>query len=159
GRYSPAKDLSMGTAIGQCAAFPRFTAEQLACAATIGEPVRFSDGEPLFLERQRDVPMYVIRSAEVVVRESSTGAPRYLVTHQAGEFTGDVDLLTSRPIVVSAYAKGPVEAYRIPQSEVRRLLNEIPVLSDMLLEAFQTRRAVLEAGGFLGVRLIGRARS
>lgn len=149
----------MGTAIGQCAAFPRFNAEQLACAATVGELVRFADGEPLFLEHQRDVPMYVIRSGEVVVRESSSGEPREVVTHAAGEFTGDVDLLTRRPIVVSAYAKGPVEAYRIPQSEVRRLLNEIPVLSDMLLEAFQTRRAVLEAGGFLGVRLIGRARS
>jgi thioredoxin reductase (NADPH) len=149
----------MGTAMVQCAAFPRLSDEQLACAAKIGELVRFADGEPLFLEHQRDAPMYVIRSGQVVVRESSSGEPRDVVTHESGEFTGDVDLLTARPIVVSGYAKGPVEAYRIPQAEVRRLLNEIPALSDMLLDAFQKRRAVLESSGFLGVRLIGRSRS
>lgn len=149
----------IGTAIGKCAAFPRFSDEQLACVATIGELVRFADGEPLFVEHESCAPMYVIRSGEVVVRECSTGEPREVVTHGPGEFTGDVDLLTARPIIVSGYAKGPVEAYRIPQQEVRRLLNEIPALSDMLLEAFQTRRALLEASSFLGVRLIGKSRS
>ena len=37
----------------------------------------------------------------------------------------------------------------------RQLLNEIPDLSDKLLVAFQTRRELLEAAGFIGIRVIG----
>lgn len=47
----------------------------------------------------------------------------------------------------------------MPQEKVRRLLNEIPDLSEMLLDAFQLRRRLLEESGFLGVRVIGPARS
>jgi thioredoxin reductase (NADPH) len=42
---------------------------------------------------------------------------------------------------------------------VRTLLNEIPNFSEMLLDAFQMRRRLLEATGFMGVRVIGPARS
>ena len=41
------------------------------------------------------------------------------------------------------------------QSELRRVIQEIPDLSDKLLEAFQTRRIMLERSGFVGVRVFG----
>jgi thioredoxin reductase (NADPH) len=38
---------------------------------------------------------------------------------------------------------------------LRRVIQEIPDLSDKLLEAFQTRRIMLERSGFVGVRVFG----
>src|SRR5262249_37786073 len=38
---------------------------------------------------------------------------------------------------------------------LRRVIQEIPDLSDKLLEAFQTRRVMLERSGFVGVRVFG----
>jgi thioredoxin reductase (NADPH) len=142
-----------------CSAFPVLDDEQLRCVAKIGECLTFADGDHLLDEGQRDAPMYVIKSGEVVITENSSGEVREIVTHGPGEFTGDVDLLTARPIVVTGIAKGPVEAYRVPQARVRLLLNEIPNFSEMLLDAFQMRRRLLEARGFMGVRVIGPARS
>jgi thioredoxin reductase (NADPH) len=133
--------------------------EQMQCVAKIGDLVTFADGEHLLDEGQRNAPMYVIKSGEVAITEESSGEVREIVTHGPGEFTGDVDLLTARPIVITGTAKGPVEAYRIPQARVRQLLNEIPNFSEMLLDAFQMRRRLLEATGFMGVRVIGPARS
>ncbi len=40
-------------------------------------------------------------------------------------------------------------------SEIRRVIQEIPDLSDKLLEAFQARRPLLERSGFVGVRVFG----
>ncbi len=63
--------------------------------------------------------------------------------------------MTDRPAVVSAYARGDCRAYCVSQAELRRVIQEIPDLSDKLLEAFQTRRIMLERSGFVGVRLFG----
>src|SRR6201999_2493888 len=65
-------------------------------------------------------------------------------------------LLTDRPAAISAYAKGACRAYCVSQGELRRVIQEIPDLSDKLLEAFQTRRIMLERSGFVGVRVFGR---
>ena len=81
--------------------------------------------------------------------------PKTVVVHGPREFTGDVSLLTDRPAAVSAYARGACRAYCVSQTELRRIIQEIPDLSDKLLEAFQTRRIMLERSGFVGVRLIG----
>jgi thioredoxin reductase (NADPH) len=142
-----------------CAAFPQLDDEQMRQVAEIGEYVTFADGENLFESGQRDTPMFVIKSGSVEITEDSGGESRSIVTQGPGDFTGDVDLLTARPVVVTGTARGPVEAYRVPQEKVRRLLNEIPNFSQMLLDAFQMRRRLLEESGFLGVRVIGPARS
>jgi len=141
------------------AAFPTLDDQQMECVAQMGELQSFADGELLFDVGDPHVPMFIVERGEVEIFEDSTGTPRHVVTHGPGEFTGDVDLLTGRPVVVSAVAKGDCRAYRISQQQIRRLLNEIPDLSDMLLEAFQFRRKLLEASGFLGIRVVGSARS
>ncbi len=81
--------------------------------------------------------------------------PTTIVVHGPGEFSGDVSLLTDRPAIVSAYAQGACRAYCVSQAELRRVIQEIPDLSDKLLDAFQTRRIMLERSGFIGVRVFG----
>ena len=136
-------------------AFPTLSEAELGCVAEIGVPRRFRDGDVLIEPGVRDYPFYAVRSGEVVILESSSGRPKEVTVHRPGEFTGDVDILTGRPALVTAVARGDCEVIEVPASRIRLLLNEIPDLSDKLLVAFQTRRELLEAAGFVGIRVIG----
>ena len=140
-------------------AFPNLSEAELRCVAEIGVARSFRDGDILIEEGDRDFPFYAVRSGEVVILESSTGEPREVTVHKPGGFTGDVSMLTGRPALIAAVARGDTEVYEVPASRIRQLLNEIPDLSDKLLEAFQTRRELLEAAGFVGIRVIGAADS
>jgi thioredoxin reductase (NADPH) len=140
-------------------AFPQLDEHQLKCVASMATLRRFQDGEALFQTGDRNYSFFVVKSGEVAIRECSSGEVREVATHREREFTGDVDLLTGRPAIVSAFAKGECEAYEICARDLRRLLGEVPSLSDMLLEAFQTRRELLKRSGFVGVRLLGESNS
>jgi thioredoxin reductase (NADPH) len=140
-------------------AFLKLDESQIECVASLGRLRRFRDGEALFETGDRNYPFFVVKSGEVAIKECSSGEVREVVTHREREFTGDVDLLTGRPAIVSAFAKGECEAYELSAQNLRRLLGEVPSLSDMLLEAFQTRRELLKRSGFVGVRLVGESNS
>ena len=147
----------MGTATCDSVAFPHLSDEQMARVAGLGAIRSFAPGEALFEFGQRNVSFFVVKSGNVEICENSSGKCTPVVTHGPGGFTGDVDVLTGRPVFVAAIARGPVEAYEIDAAGVRRLLGEVPDLSDMLIDAFQLRRRLLQQTGFLGVRLVGAA--
>jgi thioredoxin reductase (NADPH) len=136
-------------------AFPKLSESEVEVLAELSTVCSFEDGETIFLAGRRGLPFYVIESGEIAIVDESSESSRTLVVHGRHEFTGDVSLLTDRPAAVSAYAKGAVRAYCVSPSELRRVIQEIPDLSDKLLEAFQTRRILLERSGFVGVRVFG----
>src|SRR5882672_4061158 len=107
-------------------AFPTLDDAELACVAKIGTARRFADGDVLIEIGDRDYPFYAIRSGEVVILESSTGKPREVTVHGPGAFTGDVDILTGRPALITAIARGDCEVYEVAASRIRQLLNEVP---------------------------------
>jgi thioredoxin reductase (NADPH) len=136
-------------------AFPRLSDPEVECLARLAKICSFRDGELLFQAGERGIPFYVVESGEIAIVDESTDESRTIVVHGPHEFTGDVSLLTDRPAVISAYARGDTRAYCVSQSDLRRVIQEIPELSDKLLEAFQTRRMMLERSGFIGVRVFG----
>ncbi|MEM8679356.1 MAG: cyclic nucleotide-binding domain-containing protein, partial [Planctomycetota bacterium] len=141
----------------QAVAFPRLTEAEFDCLRTLGARRSFNDGESLIENGQRDFSFFAVTAGEVVVLENSTGVDRVVVTHGPGEFTGDVAMLTGRPAVVTIQAKGPCQTIEVRHDQLRRMLAEVPELSDKLLEAFQMRRQLLEASDFMGIRIIGAA--
>jgi thioredoxin reductase (NADPH) len=136
-------------------AFPKLSEEEMECLVPLAKVCTFEDGETIFAAGQRGLPFYVVESGEIAIVDESREKPITIVVHGPREFTGDVSLLTDRPAAISAYAKGACRAYCVSQVELRRVIQEIPDLSDKLLEAFQTRRLMLERSGFVGVRLFG----
>ncbi len=138
-------------------AFPVFDESQLAAVATVGELVHFQPGEFLIKQGQKDYPFFAIRSGHVRIVELCDGKEALVVNHGPGEFTGDVDMLTGRSAVISAIANDHVSAYRLCAGRLRKLLNECPVVSDVLLIAFQVRRRLLEASDFVGVKVVGQS--
>ena len=136
-------------------AFPKLSESEVETLAAMAKVCTFADGENIFQAGQRDLPFYLVESGEIAIVDETGAESRTIVVHGPREFTGDVSLLTDRPAVVSAYARGACRAYCVSQAELRRVIQEIPDLSDKLLEAFQTRRIMLERSGFVGVRVFG----
>ena len=136
-------------------AFPKLTEAEVKHLADLAKICEFKDGEVVFQAGQRGLSFYVVESGGIAIVDESTDESKTIVVHGPNEFTGDVSLLTDRPAIVSGYARGATRAYCVSPAELRRVIQEIPDLSDKLLEAFQTRRTMMERSGFVGVRLFG----
>jgi thioredoxin reductase (NADPH) len=139
-------------------AFPTLNEAQVAelerCAG--GSLKRFQDGQTLFHVHDRDFKFFVVKSGEVEILDVSGETPKTVTVHRPGGFTGDVSHLTGNPAVVTAVARGDCEVYEISNEGLRRVLNECPDLSDVILQAFIARRQLLrEPGNFTGLRVIG----
>lgn len=134
---------------------PVLSESELAYVAEIGDARELADGDSIFEFGQKDYPFFVLTSGEVAIVDPVDDQNVVAVHNQVGSFTGDVDMLTGRPAIISAIARGKTTGYELCAWRLRRLLNDEPDLSDKLLEAFQIRRAALEASDFKGVRIIG----
>ena len=137
-------------------AFPTFGDEQLEKVGAIADLVSFKPEEELISQGQKDYPFYVIKSGRVRIVERDLDRERLITTHETGNFTGDVDMLTRRSSMIAAIASSDVTAYRMCGQRLRKLLNECPDASATLLDAFQIRRKMLAETDFIGVRMIGR---
>ena len=141
--------------MSQATAFPKLDDEQMEAVARIGDCVQLDDRTVVVRQGDKDFPFFVVKSGQLDIVERFGKDERFITSHGPGSFTGDVDMLTGRSCIVTMRAKGPTEVYRLCAHRLRQLLHACPLVSDMFLEAFQTRRKMLEASEFVGVRLIG----
>ena len=142
----------------QSIAFPTLDDGQIAefsrCASATSTVYR--NGETLFSVGDRNFKFHVIKSGEVEILDYSGEVPRTVTIHHKGDFTGDISHLTGNPSVVSAVAKGDCEVYEISGEALRQALNQCPILSDIVLQAFIARRQLLhKSPDFTGLRVIG----
>jgi len=140
-------------------AFPRLTQDQVATLAAFATPCDVREGDLLFEAGGSRNAFFVVVAGAVEIIDRSGDEPRTLVTHQPGEFTGDVDLLTRRRPLVTAVARGNTKVLEIAPADIRRIIAERPAVGEMVLRAFIARRELLLDSGFQGVRVIGSVRS
>jgi thioredoxin reductase (NADPH) len=135
-------------------AFPRFDADELCSIRQVACEQTYADGQRVFGLGDTEVDMFVVEEGGIrIINPSDEG--REIVRHGPGEFTGDIDLLTGRPVVIDGYACGITKVLRVPNEKVLALLNTVPRVSEKLMIAFQVRRQLLESAGPLGLRVIG----
>jgi thioredoxin reductase (NADPH) len=116
----------------------------------------FHNGEKLFSVGDLDFSFFIVKSGEVEIVDDSGDTPKTVTVHHPGEFTGDISHVTGLPAIVNAVAKGETEAYELPGGSLRRILNQCPIASDILLQAFIARRQLLrESPNYTGLRVIG----
>ncbi|HWY86201.1 MAG TPA: FAD-dependent oxidoreductase [Gemmataceae bacterium] len=142
----------------QSIAFPTLDEAQIAELARCANarPKLYRDGQTLFACGERDFRFYIVKSGAIEIVDHTGDAPRTVRVHHQGEFTGDISHLTGSPSVVSAAAKGDCEVYEITGDELRRVLNQCPAISDIILQAFIARRQLLyQTADFTGLRVIG----
>ena len=70
--------------------------------------------------------------------------------------TGDIDLLTHRPSVVSCEAETAVEAIRLKPNQLRDMFTRRPQLGEKFWKSFQRRRELLLVSRFRGLSVYGK---
>jgi thioredoxin reductase (NADPH) len=141
------------------AAFPQLSSAEIAIIKDLATEEVYQDGTTVFAAGKADIDLYVVESGKIDILNPNNGE-HLIVTHEAGQFTGDIDILTGRPVVVTAKAKGPspTRVLRVPHDQLRALLNRAPSLGEKLLVAFMRRRELLSRMGGVGLRVVGPAR-
>src|ERR1700757_2185706 len=99
------------------AAFPRLTSAELALVRPLAKPCDYADGDVVFRAGQPDIDLYVVESGQMEIRNPTDG--RLIAVFEPGNFSGDIDMLTGRPVIAMAIARGPTRLLCVPNSHLR----------------------------------------
>lgn len=136
-------------------AYPHLDEAEVAEVAPFGERCAFTENDPLFSAGDYPFNSYVIVSGKVRAVDVSTGERVVFVRYGAGYFTGDIDLFTRRPAIVSMEADTAVEAIRLTPRQLRDLFTKKPQLGEKFWKSFQRRRELLLQSKFRGLTVYG----
>jgi len=132
--------------------FPKLSEEQRGRIAAFARERRFADGELLWEQGDCNRPLFVVLEGKIAIL---SGTDHLVVVHETGEFSGDIDLLSGRPVVVRGRATGETRVLELPAERLRALVQTDPELSEIFLRAFILRRIALQALGQGSIVLIG----
>ena len=141
--------------LADAVAFPILSAAELEQCAEFGERCSFAGGSELFAAGDHPFDCYVILAGEACIVDVSTDERRCVLRYGAGHFTGDIDLFTGRPAVVTCEAATALEAIRIPPDKIREMFVKKAALGERLWRAFQHRRELLLETAFQGLSVYG----
>jgi thioredoxin reductase (NADPH) len=133
-------------------AFPTLTDQQMGRIAPFTTARELRDGESLWEAGDRNRSLYVVVEGKI---EILSGVDHVVTVHEPGAFTGDVDLLSGRPVVVRARAIGSTRVLELPAPRLRALVQTDAELSEIFLRAFMKRRLILMNQGGQNVVVIG----
>ncbi len=134
---------------------PTLDEAELAILGPLGTRRNIEVGEYLFREGDTTYDFYVVLSGLVEITVRADGEDRVIITHGAGRFLGELNLLTGSRVFLSARVAEPGEVLAVPLEAFRRVIAIQPLLSDKILVAFMARRAELLRGAAVATRVIG----
>jgi thioredoxin reductase (NADPH) len=128
--------------------FPRLADNELARLVKFGEPRSYKAGDMVARVGEVGPGLLLILSGKVEVSQhDSTGNRSPIVTHEHGNFMGELAQLSGRPYLVDAEALDDVEAIAIPSDRLRALLIAEADLGERIMRALILRRVgLIEAG-------------
>ena len=120
--------------------FPTLSDAAIAELRTYGEEVELHDGDVIFAEGDPHYDFWVILDGKVRVTKILNGKEALLATHGAGEFGGEISMLTGSPPVATGKAEGTARAIRIEGAAFRQLMAQDTPLTQQILAAMAGRR-------------------
>jgi thioredoxin reductase (NADPH) len=136
-------------------AFPVLSESDLKALIPRGRLRNVRAGEMLWEEGDRNLCWFVILEGAVEIIGRQKGVAQTVVVHHAGQFTGDVDVLSGRAVLVAGRVIEDAKILELSTSELRRAVGELPDLGEIILKAFLIRRTLLVGEGMEAVRIIG----
>ncbi|MFL5449944.1 MAG: FAD-dependent oxidoreductase [Gemmatimonadales bacterium] len=136
-------------------AFPVLSRADIAALTARGKPREVHAGDTLFTEGERNRSFFVVIDGAVEIVEHSRGEPHQVTVHHPGQFTGDIDVLSGRAVLVTGRAIEDGSVVELSPTDLRRAVDELPDLGDTIIKAFLLRRELIRADGFEGVKIIG----
>jgi thioredoxin reductase (NADPH) len=134
--------------------FPVLTAAELALLRPMAQRVQYADGATVFRRGDAELDLFVVEEGAIEIRIPGDNAA-VIATHRSGQFAGDIDLLTGRPVSVGGVARGPTRVLRVPHAELRMLLNRLPSFGEKLMVALIMRREALSRSTNFGLKVVG----
>jgi thioredoxin reductase (NADPH) len=136
--------------------FPVLTPDQVARVAVHGRTRPMEAGEILVEPGQAIVHFFVVKSGRLEVVRTEGAAGEFIVAvHAAGQFSGEVNLISGRRSLFMLRASASGEVVELTREEVASLIQTDAELSEILMRAFIMRRIELVAQGLGDVAVIG----
>jgi thioredoxin reductase (NADPH) len=130
--------------------FPKLTPAQMARIAHLGVRREVSAGEVLFAPGEQNSAFFVVVRGELAISRSHGDKEEVIVTHGPGEFTGEINMLSSRANLALGRSVAGGEVIAVDRSNLHALVQGDSELSEILMRAFILRRmALLVDGGDL----------
>jgi thioredoxin reductase (NADPH) len=123
--------------------FPTLTPDQVERIAQHGRRRSMAEGEILLREGSPVVPFFVIVAGRIDVVHMMERGPGVLARHHAGQFTGEVAMLSGRPAMFRLIAGEPGEVIEVDRGCLQQLVQTDAELGEILLRAFLLRRVEL----------------
>jgi thioredoxin reductase (NADPH) len=137
-------------------AYPHLGEAELAELIPFGERCSFAKDQTLFSAGDYPFNSHVILAGTVRIIDLSTGERVVFVRYGPGYFTGDIDLFTRRPSVVSCEAETDVEAIRLTPDQLRDMFIRQSEIGEKFWRSFQRRRQLLLVSNFRGLSVYGK---
>jgi thioredoxin reductase (NADPH) len=135
--------------------FPVLDREQIARIAVLGSTRNVERREILVEQGEETMRFFVVLSGRLEVLQSNGDGERIVATHDAGEFFGDVHLLSGRRSIVRARMASDGEVLELSRESLQSLVQTDSDLSEILMRAFILRRVELTRGGKGDAALVG----
>ena len=139
----------------QQTAFATLSDSQIDRLRQYGEVEATRPGDVLFAEGDEGYDFFVILEGNVEITEHGSGERRRINLVGAGGFLGELNMLTGETVFATATVTEAGEVLRITAERLREIIAAVPDLSDLILQAFLSRRTLLmdEASG--GLKIVG----
>jgi thioredoxin reductase (NADPH) len=136
-------------------AFPTLTAAQISRIRPFGKLRRVEAGEILFEPEHTDVPFFVLLSGKIEIVQPDLTGERPIATHDPGEFTGEMTMISGRRSLVRGRVTEPGEVLEMSGEGLRSLIARDAELSEIFMRAFILRRLQLIKRGQGNIILMG----
>ena len=127
--------------------FPRFTDDEIARLSRFGEPRSYKQGDMLAQVGEAGPGLMLILSGQVEVTQRDGDRHKHIVTHERGNFMGELAQLSGRPYLVDEQALTDVQTMAIPPDRLRALLIAEAELGERIMRALILRRVGLIESG------------
>jgi thioredoxin reductase (NADPH) len=136
-------------------AFPILTQAQIQRIVPIGKRRKVQAGEILFEPNDTNIPFFVLLSGAMEIVQPGLDIERNIVGHAAGEFTGEMAMITGARCLVRGRITEPGEVLEVAPDGLRSLVAKDAELGEIFMRAFILRRLALIREGYGNVILLG----
>ncbi len=138
-------------------AFPFLTDEMLIRLASYGQEEVCEAGKALWIRGEREVDLFVVLDGIVEISaQAEDGSFERLTTLSPKQFSGELDLLSSRRTLVNGRTLTHSILLRIPRSQLQRLMRSEGDIANLIMQATVWRRLGIIERSATGIVLLGR---
>src|SRR3954454_2484272 len=139
--------------------FPTLTDAQIARICPLGRVRQVKAGDVLVEEGTKVVPFFVITAGRLEIVRPAGTTETLVAVEGAGEFTGEVSMLSGRRTLVRIRALEPGEVIELDHDKLLTLVQTDAELSEIFMRAFILRRVELIVHGLGDAVVIGSSHS